>query len=681
MRAETSLNASDPVTHISGVTRPRAEALARINIHTVSELLRLAPRRYEDRRQVTSIDALDEGTPALVVGAVRSSRVVRARGGLRILHAQVADDSGTIMATWFQRGYTPKPLRSDVGIALFGTPRHKGGTLVFSSPEREMLEGWSEARDRHPSLYRLVPVHPVTRGITPRTLRMFVWHALEAAHTVDDALPADLCKQEGLQRVSEALQTLHFPDSEAAAEQARVRLALDELYVHECRLTSIRRRRATRKGIVMRMNDDVQRRIRQRLPFALTVGQDAAVQEIVADLERGAPMRRLLQGDVGSGKTAVAAYAMLGAVAAGWQVVCMAPTEILARQHRNTFKRLLDASRVHVAYMGRGMRATTRRRVEDGVASGEIHILIGTHAVLSESLRFSRLGLVVVDEQHKFGVHQRHRLSLKGAVDHPAPHVLVMSATPIPRTLAMTTYGDLDVSVIRGRIPGRQPVITTVVTDHNREQALQWVRAALARREQIYVVYPLVEESKSMSLRDAKAACARWSRAFPRAAVGLLHGRLKKDEKEEVVSRFRAGAIQVLVSTVVVEVGVDVPGATMMLIEHAERFGLSQLHQLRGRVGRGHRGGRCLLFDRSKRGATARLQVLAETDDGFVVAEEDLKTRGVGDVLGTRQHGQPLFHAARLPGDLPVLEHARRLARRQTPAAGAMRKEGKRPTD
>ncbi len=660
--ADAALKVADPVSRILGVTRPRAEALARMNIHTVSDLLRLAPRRYEDRRVATATSDLVAGVPALVVGTIDASRVVRARGGLRILEARVRDETGSVMANWFQRGYTPKALRIGARMALFGSAKSKGHEMAFASPEREMLDGWTDALDQHPGLFRLVPVHPATRGITPRTLRMFVWRALEAIDTVPDRIPVATRERASLPRVGEALRDVHFPDSEDAAEAARGRLALDELYAHECRLREIRARRAMRRGIAVRMPDEVHERIRARLPFSLTPGQQEAVDEIARDLASASPMRRLLQGDVGSGKTAVAAYAMLGVVAAGWQVVCMAPTEILARQHVATFRELLKGSRVRIGYVGRGIRTTTRRRLEEEVRAGVLQLLIGTHAVMNDALRFKRLGLVVVDEQHKFGVHQRHKLSLKGSPSDPPPHMLVMSATPIPRTLAMTTYGDLDVSVIRGRIPGRQSVETTVVTEANRDQAFRWVRAALAKNEQLYVVYPLVEESKSMPLRDAQAAHARWTKAFPLASVGLLHGRLKKDEKADVIARFREGTIQVLVSTVVVEVGVDVPEATMMLVEHAERFGLSQLHQLRGRIGRGSKRGRCLLFDRSKRGETARLQILADTHDGFVVAEEDLKQRGVGDVLGTRQHGQPLFHAARLPRDLHLLEQARTLA-------------------
>jgi ATP-dependent DNA helicase RecG len=408
----------------------------------------------------------------------------------------------------------------------------------------------------------------------------------------------------------------------------------------------------------------VRARIDARLPFELTSGQQAVVAEIVRDLGRARPMYRLLQGDVGSGKTAVAVYAMLGVVAAGRQAAFMAPTEVLARQHARTLDGMLAGSRVRVEVLTGGGRAADRRASRARIAEGEADIVVGTHAVISADVRFARLGLVVVDEQHKFGVRQRRELIAKGAgEDRRTPHCLVMTATPIPRTLALTVWGDMDVSTIEGRLPGRVPVDTWVVRPREGRRVFRRVREELALGRQAYVIYPLVEESDKLGLRDAQAGRARWQRALKDRRVGLLHGRMKREEKDAVMRSFRDGDVGVLVATVVVEVGVDVTNATVLVVEHAERFGLSQLHQLRGRIGRGTEGGLCVLVDRAKEGATARLEVLARSTDGFHIAEEDLKLRGVGDLFGTRQHGRPPFHAAKLPRDLPILGRAREAAR------------------
>jgi ATP-dependent DNA helicase RecG len=388
------------------------------------------------------------------------------------------------------------------------------------------------------------------------------------------------------------------------------------------------------------------------------------VEEIVADLEGTVPMYRLLQGDVGSGKTAVAVYALLGAVASGWQTAIMAPTEILARQHAHTFGEMLASSRVRVEVLAGGARKAEREESLARIAAGEVDIVVGTHAVIGRDVRFARLGLVVVDEQHKFGVRQRRHLVAKGRDDAAGrtPHCLVMTATPIPRTLALTVWGDMDLSIIEGRVPGRVPVDTWVVRPREGRRVLDRVRAEVASGRQAYVVYPLVEESDGSGLRDAQAGRDRWARALPDARVGLVHGRMKRDEKEAAMEAFRRGDTHVLVATVVVEVGVDVPNATVLVVEHAERFGLSQLHQLRGRIGRGTQGGLCVLVDRAKEGTPARLDVLAASTDGFHIAEEDLRLRGVGDLFGTRQHGRPAFAAARLPRDLPLLVRAREAA-------------------
>jgi ATP-dependent DNA helicase RecG len=459
---------------------------------------------------------------------------------------------------------------------------------------------------------------------------------------------------------------LHFPDTVERAEAARQRLAYDELLLHELARARLRAARQQRSAPACPFREAVHARIRGRLPFTLTPGQESALQSLCADLAHPRPMNRLLQGDVGSGKTAVAFYAAMGVIAAGYQVAFLAPTEVLARQHAETLGTWLAGSRVQQVLLLGARRGATRRAEEARIASGDVDLVIGTHAVLGSQLSFERLGLVIVDEQHRFGVQQRRALLARGPEEDGlrlTPHALVMTATPIPRTLAQTLYGELDVTIVEGRPPGRQPVETLVVRPKQGRALFGRIQEELAAGHQAFVIYPLVEESENMTLRDAVDGQVRWQRALPKHTVGLLHGRMKSAEKDEVMARFRAAEIDLLVSTVVIEVGVDVPRASVLVVEHAERFGLSQLHQLRGRIGRGDRGGLCVLIDRTTKGKADRLDVLARSDDGFEIAEEDLRIRGAGDLLGTRQHGHPGFQAASLPRDLPLLEAAGRAAR------------------
>ena len=655
----------DDVGTLPGIRAKRREAFARLGVDTLGDLLRLAPRRYEDRRHPRPMASLENDETALVIGTVTGSKSFRTRGGVSILEAQVEDGDATLTARWFYRGFRPRPLEAGRRVALYGPVGvTRTGRIEMKAPELERLPEDEDAD--HPAVGRIVPVHPRTTGLSATLVRKAVWDALEAADAVVDDVPPAVCEAAGLPALGGALRALHFPDDLDAAEAARARLAFDELLVHELLLARRRTARQTQRAPSIVFTERVHERIRARLPFTLTPGQDEAVAEIVADLERPAPMYRLLQGDVGSGKTAVAAYALLGAVADGWQTAFMAPTDVLARQHQATLEAMLDGSRVRIVRLTGRMRAKARREALATIAAGEADIVIGTHAVLGDEVVFRALGLVVVDEQHKFGVRQRRGLVAKGEAgpEGRRPHCLVMTATPIPRTLALTVWGDMDVSVVRGTIPGRTPVETIVVEPSEGREVMERVRAELAAGHQAYVIYPLVDESDKLDVKDAHAGQERWAKALPDHQVGLLHGRLARDAKEDVMAAFRDGTLDVLVATVVVEVGVDVPNATVLVVEHAERFGLSQLHQLRGRVGRGSAGGLCVLVDRSKGDDTpARLDVLAGDTDGFAIAEQDLALRGVGDVFGTRQHGRPAFRAASLPRDLPILTRAREAAR------------------
>jgi len=650
----------DPLKALSGLRPAQRAAFARMGVETLGDLLRLAPRRYEDRRHPRPIAGLEAGETVLVVGHVRSSRAVRTRSGISILEACVEDESGTALARWFYRGFKPTPLPEGRRVALYGVVKIvRKERPEFAGPELERLaaEGVAE-----PGCGRYVPVHPCTTGLSAPVVRRAMWQALSAADDMPDSVPATVCAAYDLPALGMALRTLHFPDDLAEAERARRRLAFDELLVHELLLLERRAARCALAAPPVPFPARVRERIDARLPFQLTAGQRKVVAEITADLERGVPMYRLLQGDVGSGKTAVAVYALLGVVASGRQVAFMAPTDVLARQHVRTLEAMLEGSRVRLAALSGGRRGKARSEALTRIAAGDVDVVIGTHAVLGRDVVFADLGLVIVDEQHKFGVRQRRALLAKGGSGSSPAHCLVMTATPIPRTLALTVWGDMDVSIITGCLPGRTPVETWVVRPGEARRVMARVKQELAAGRQAYVIYPLVEESEKLALKDAQAGHARWTKALPGRRVGLLHGRLKREEKQQVMETFAGGGLDVLVATVVVEVGVDVPNATVLIVEHAERFGLSQLHQLRGRIGRGSAGGICVLVDRSRAGRPARLDVLAAGSDGFVIAEEDLKLRGVGDLFGTRQHGRPGFHAASLPRDLPVLLEAREAA-------------------
>lgn len=661
---DTGLRGEDAVANVPGVGQRRAEVFARLGVATVADLLRLSPKRFEDRRHVSRSSELVAGRPATFVGRVEKSRTLRARGGLVIVEATLADDEGVVKARWFNQPWLAKTLVVGARILLYGDATSKGDAFEFESPavERPPLS----EDEPHPGCGRLVPVHPTTSGLSVSGVRRDVWSALGALVALDDPLPAAVRDEVGLPSLLDAIRRVHFPASAEDAERARRRLAFDELFVHEMLLARRKALHRVRVAPAFRFTGTLHRRIRARFPFALTPAQNRVVADLSRDLSRPVPMNRLLQGDVGSGKTAVAAYACLAAAANGWQAAFMAPTEALARQHEATLGAWLHGSDVRVVGLYGGEKAKAKRDARAAVASGEARIVVGTHAVLSNGVDFARLGLVVVDEQHKFGVLQRRELVSKGT----APHCLVMTATPIPRSLALVVFGDLDYSVLDGKPPGVGARTTWLVKPTDGERVFGRVRNELAKGHQAYVVYPLVEESETLTLKDATAGFAAWTRALPDRRVGLVHGRMKSAERIAVLDAFRRREIDVLVATVVVEVGIDVANATVLVVEHAERFGLSQLHQLRGRVGRGTARGLCVLMDRSEGSTPERLSVLEATDDGFRIAEEDLRLRGAGDFFGTRQHGAPAFVAARLPEDLPLLARARTVASRLVDEAG-----------
>jgi ATP-dependent DNA helicase RecG len=588
---------------------------------------------------------------------------------MSLFEIRIEDGSGRLKALWFNQPYLRDSLLKGRRVVLFGTVERDAYVprqLMMASPEVEVLE----AEDEGIHTGRLVPVYEKLGPLTGKALRRILTRLVQS---LPAALPENLPEEvrARLQVIPrrEAFVRVHHPGEgarEAVLNQARdpghLRLILEEFFLFQLGLAARHRAlRGTRKGIAFQITDKTREAVKKVLPFPLTGAQKRVLREIADDMRAPHPMNRLLQGDVGSGKTLVALLAMLVAVESGYQAAFMAPTEILAEQHYLTFRRLLVRTPYRVGLFTSGRKGQERKEALAALASGETHIAVGTHALIQEGADFHKLGLAVVDEQHRFGVLQREELRRKGA----GADVLVMTATPIPRTLALTAYGDLDVSVVDEKPPGRTPIRTLVRAASERRAVLELVRREVGEGRQAYVVYPLIEESEK--LEDVKAAtqmAEEWQAALPGIRVGLLHGRLKGLAKEGVMAAFTAGEIQVLVATTVVEVGVDVENATVMVIEHAERFGLAQLHQLRGRVGRGGHGATCVLLTHGRLSAVAqeRLGVLARSEDGFAIAEKDLEIRGPGEFFGTRQSGLPAFRAAKLLRDRELLEKARREA-------------------
>lgn len=646
------------VQYIPGVGPKRAAEFAKLGVRTVADLIEHFPFRHELIPRSIAINQLSEGATATVVGELREVRSSTSRNG-PVFSADVVDGTGRVRVRWFNSPFLSDKLQHGQVVRLTGKPDAEHGALAqFTNPRTEFLDesqGDILASDHD----RFEAVYHATAKLSSREIRGIVERVLDAVvPTLEDPIPEGLRYRRRLPPRPASVLRLHRPTKAEDVTVARGRLAYEELLVCQVALQLSRAKAGVESNApAMPISPKLDERIRKRLPFKLTPGQEKAVREIGADLGTTRPMNRLLQADVGAGKTAVAVYAALAAIGNGQQVALLAPTEVLAAQHFQKISQYLSGSRVNVAMLSGSSTKTARTATLRGLKSGAIGLLIGTHAVLEEKVAFSSLGLVIIDEQHKFGVAQRANLRRKGE----SPHVLVLTATPIPRTLAMTFFGDLDVSTIEGRPPGRKPVTTKLVADDKPAEAWMFVRGRLAAGEQAYIVYPLVEESDSLPLKAATAEAARLAKGpLAGCEVGLLHGRMTAKEKEAVMKRFRKGEIQALVSTTVIEVGVDVANATMMVVQHAERFGLSQLHQLRGRVGRGSKPSHCLLIAEAKNDAArARLKVLCETEDGFRIAEEDLRLRGPGEVLGTRQHGLPAFKVADLVGDLELLHQAR----------------------
>ncbi len=653
-----------PLLQLRGVGPALAEKLQAKGLETVADLLLFLPRKYEDRRAPRTVAEAPVGERSVIAGRIVTVR--EAKGRRRRLEVVVRDEArGTLICIWFN--YRPSflkrfPLFAQVMVSGEVREGYHGNGKVMHHPDVEL--GDAEAPLQHDESFgRIVPIYSEIEGVYPRTFRRIAKGAVdEYARWVPDDLPEAIRRRRKLLPLPEALRELHFPEKFVPGDQPRRRLAFDELFMVQLGLALRRRGVKIEPGIAFRATEETISRAVSQLPWPLTGAQARAVRAIAEDMRKPEPMNRLLQGDVGSGKTAVALCAALLAVEDGYQAALMAPTEILAEQHALSLRMLLRESRVHVELVTGGLGQRERDHAARLLRSGAAQIIVGTHALAEEATAFHRLGLVVIDEQHRFGVMTRARLMSKGH----RPDVLVMTATPIPRTLALTLYGDLDTSVLDELPPGRTPIATKVYKDSAREKAYDLVRRELAAGRQVYVVLPLVEESEKLA--DLKAATKERDRlamdVFPGVPIGLVHGRQTPAERQEAMERFRRGEDRILVATTVIEVGVDVPNATVMLIEHAERFGLSQLHQLRGRVGRGAAKSHCLLVTGTSGAewgpaARQRLEVMAETTDGFRIAEADLELRGPGEFLGTRQSGLPDFAVAELARDQTILAEAR----------------------
>ena len=674
------------VGQVKGLGGKRSKSLAEAGIDTVADLIHHVPRRYIDRSQKSPISKVPIGSEVTIIGKVVSVRDRRPRRNLHIIEAVIEDDSARIKAVWFNQSYVVRQLQSAEEVALSGVVEAFRGSLQMKAPAVDVLTGNLEGL----TVGRVVPVHPTAGGVGPGHLRRAIHNALERSQPIDDAVPTELKAANGLVDRDKAFASIHFPETLDEVAPARKRLVYDELFRLELALAMQKRfQMVSSIGISHEPSGELAARFLDGLPYELTGAQERVLAEIEDDLRARHPMHRLLQGEVGSGKTVVAVATLLRGIEGGWQGALMAPTEVLAEQHYlgvrgvlaeaglspglgeshlgmdSLFTEQSDGPAVHVALLT-GSTATanynpgiSRADLADDIASGQVDLVVGTHALIQEGVSFSRLGVAVVDEQHRFGVAQR--VLLKEKADVAEPDLLIMTATPIPRTLSMTLYGDLDVSIIDEMPPGRTPVGTKLISRAEETTAWNVIADQVAMGRQAFVVCPLVDDSPKVEAASATAEHERLSALMTDHRVGLIHGQMRPGDKEDVMAGFRAGDIDVLVSTTVIEVGIDVPNATVMVIEDAHRFGLSQLHQLRGRVGRGEHPGVCILLaDPTTSEGEDRLTAMVGTNDGFRLAEEDLRIRGQGTVFGTRQSGLKDLKLADILADFEVLTAARR---------------------
>jgi len=645
------------VRYLKGVGESKSLLFNKIGIFTVEDVIYYFPREYEDRSRIKSIIQLKDGDECSFEGTVVSGiSETRPRKGLTIQKLLIRDGTGTIIATWYNHSFLKKTFKVGERYVFYGKITRKYGHLEVQNPVYEKVQA-GEMKDT----CRIIPIYHATARLTQNAIRSVIRNALELVEgKLEEPIPAKIRNKYYLSEINYSIQNIHFPKSDEDFKNARYRLVFEEFLLLQLGLLNIKNTLENAgKGIVFKKTADVDKFIIE-LPFELTSAQKKVFAEIEKDMESPKIMNRLVQGDVGSGKTIVAVLALFKAVRSGYQGTLMVPTEILAEQHYKSINPLMEKWGIKTALLTGSVTKSDKKQIIEGLKEGSIDIVIGTHALIEDNVEFKQLGLVVTDEQHRFGVRQRTALSMKGE----NPDVIVMTATPIPRTLALILYGDLDISIIDELPPGRKPVKTYAVDETMRTRINNFIRRQVQEGRQVYIVCPLVEESDTVDAKSALETAERIAtKDFPDLSVGLIHGRMKPKEKEDIMNSFVKGEIDILVSTTVIEVGVNVPNATIMVVENAERFGLAQLHQLRGRVGRGEHQSYCILYNASDTEiARQRMSVMEKTNDGFVISERDLELRGPGDFFGTRQHGIPDLKIANLYRDVEILKKAQKAA-------------------